>query len=96
MNDKITEAHRDRSAYIYIRQSTAAQVEHNRESTDRQYKLIERARGLGWPNASARRLGLWRHRNWPVGQPADHLVYFPGDHSAAHLAVGAALTWESP
>jgi len=49
-NSKVSTAHLQRLAYIYIRQSTAAQVEHNRESTDRQYKLIERARDLGWPN----------------------------------------------
>jgi DNA invertase Pin-like site-specific DNA recombinase len=48
-NNKIMTAHLQRFAYIYIRQSTAAQVEHNRESTDRQYKLLDRAYGLGWP-----------------------------------------------
>jgi len=49
-SSKVSTAHLQRLAYIYVRQSTAAQVEHNRESTDRQYKLIERARDLGWPN----------------------------------------------
>ena len=48
-NDKITKAHLQRLAYIYVRQSTASQVERNRESTDRQYKLLNRARELGWP-----------------------------------------------
>lgn len=48
MNDKITEAHRDRSAYIYIRQSTLQQVQHNVESNRRQYALRERARALGF------------------------------------------------
>src|SRR5208283_3411523 len=33
----------------YLRQSTPAQVEHNRESTARQYALAERAGQLGWP-----------------------------------------------
>ena len=33
----------------YLRQSSAAQVEHNRESTARQYALAARARELGWP-----------------------------------------------
>lgn len=47
-DSKIMTAHLQRFAYIYVRQSTAAQVEHNRESTDRQYKLIDRAHGLGW------------------------------------------------
>ena len=45
---KVTSTHLQRSAYVYVRQSTAAQVEYNRESTDRQYKLVDRAIGLGW------------------------------------------------
>jgi hypothetical protein len=54
-DQKIMTAHLQRFAYIYIRQSTAAQVEHNRESTDRQYKLLDRAHGLGWPKDQASR-----------------------------------------
>jgi DNA invertase Pin-like site-specific DNA recombinase len=34
---------------VYIRQSTPGQVEHNRESTARQYALADRACQLGWP-----------------------------------------------
>ena len=33
---------------MYVRQSTVAQVEQNRESTRRQYDLAERARQFGW------------------------------------------------
>lgn len=40
---KIKPAHTQRSAFVYIRQSTASQVEHNRESTQRQYALVDRA-----------------------------------------------------
>jgi DNA invertase Pin-like site-specific DNA recombinase len=47
-NDKIKSTHLYKKAYVYVRQSTAAQVEFNRESTDRQYKLAQRAIGLGW------------------------------------------------
>ena len=32
-NSKVSTAHLQRWAYIYVRQSTAAQVEHHREST---------------------------------------------------------------
>ena len=49
MSDKIKPSHLDRCVYVYVRQSTTAQVQHNRESTDRQYKLTERALRLGWP-----------------------------------------------
>lgn len=48
MHDKINPTHLERAAYVYVRQSTAAQVQHNRESTDRQYKLAQRALRLGW------------------------------------------------
>ncbi len=50
MNDlaKIRSSHLSRAAYVYLRQSTAAQVEHNRESTQRQYALAARANALGW------------------------------------------------
>ena len=36
-------------AIVYLRQSSAAQVENNRESTERQYALATKARELGWP-----------------------------------------------
>ena len=45
---KVTAAHRQRVAVVYVRQSTPGQVEHHRESTTRQYALAERARELGW------------------------------------------------
>ena len=46
---KVTNAHLERDAYLYIRQSTPRQVLENAESTQRQYALRERAAGLGWP-----------------------------------------------
>ena len=45
---KINSDHLDRAAYVYVRQSTPAQVQHNHESQRRQYGLRERARLLGW------------------------------------------------
>lgn len=45
---QIQDTHRRRSAYVYIRQSSATQVLVNRESTERQYQLSERAVQLGW------------------------------------------------
>ena len=46
---KITSSHLARVAIVYLRQSSTAQVEHNRESTDRQYALLHKAGDLGWP-----------------------------------------------
>jgi hypothetical protein len=48
-NLKIQPTHLQRWALVYIRQSTAAQVAVNRESTERQYRLRERALQLGGP-----------------------------------------------
>lgn len=45
---KIAASHLQRAAFVYIRQSSASQVEHNRESTLRQYALAQRAMALGW------------------------------------------------
>src|SRR6266581_6607458 len=47
---KITPDHLARSAFVYVRQSTAMQVAHNLESQRRQYSLADRARHLGWEN----------------------------------------------
>ncbi|WP_352456127.1 hypothetical protein [Mesorhizobium sp. M0040] len=45
---KITAEHLARSAFVYIRQSTADQLMHNQESQRRQYGLADHARQLGW------------------------------------------------
>ena len=45
---KIERQHLQRRAYVYVRQSTMAQVERNTESGERQYELVDRAVGLGW------------------------------------------------
>jgi DNA invertase Pin-like site-specific DNA recombinase len=46
---KVKPSHSARQAFIYVRQSSVSQVEHNRESTARQYALGDRAQQLGWP-----------------------------------------------
>jgi len=50
MNDfsKVKPSHTQRAAFVYIRQSSPSQVEYNRESTARQYALVEKACALGW------------------------------------------------
>ena len=45
---KVKPSHIQRAAFVYIRQSSPSQVEHNRESTARQYALVEKACQLGW------------------------------------------------
>jgi DNA invertase Pin-like site-specific DNA recombinase len=49
-HQKVTASHLERSAYLYVRQSTMRQVFENTESTQRQYGLRQRAVALGWPS----------------------------------------------
>ena len=49
---KIRPDHRDRLAFVYVRQSTLFQVRENTASTARQYDLGQRAQDLGWSQAS--------------------------------------------
>jgi DNA invertase Pin-like site-specific DNA recombinase len=53
-SSKVTVSHLRRGAVIYVRQSTLAQVDRNRESTARQYDLVARAVALGWPRSGVR------------------------------------------
>src|SRR5215218_10503964 len=46
--DKIGPQHRARKAVLYVRQSSAHQVQHNRESQVLQYAMRERLTQLGW------------------------------------------------
>jgi DNA invertase Pin-like site-specific DNA recombinase len=45
---KITSSHRERTALIYLRQSSMAQVREHTESTKSQYALADKAATLGW------------------------------------------------
>jgi DNA invertase Pin-like site-specific DNA recombinase len=45
---RVEPQHLKRRAYVYVRQSTVAQVERNTESRERQYELVDRAVELGW------------------------------------------------
>lgn len=48
LEGKVAPRHRDRLAAVYVRQSTAQQVQDHQESTRLQYGLAERAVALGW------------------------------------------------
>jgi DNA invertase Pin-like site-specific DNA recombinase len=54
MNPKISEQQQSKPAYIYVRQSTLAQVRHHQESTERQYALRKKALELGWSETAIR------------------------------------------
>jgi DNA invertase Pin-like site-specific DNA recombinase len=48
-DERVTAAHRAKLAYVYVRQSSLNQVRQHQESTALQYRLVDRAVGLGWP-----------------------------------------------
>jgi DNA invertase Pin-like site-specific DNA recombinase len=49
LSSKILNQHLERLAIVYVRQSSTKQVEENIESTQLQYRLVDRAAALGWP-----------------------------------------------
>jgi len=49
VEERLTMAHRAKLAYIYVRQSSVNQVRQHQESTELQYRLVDRAIDLGWP-----------------------------------------------
>ena len=53
-NGKVTLQHRQRSACIYIRQSTPGQLRLNTQSTERQYRFKDKALELGWAASKIR------------------------------------------
>jgi DNA invertase Pin-like site-specific DNA recombinase len=48
MSEKIRGHHRERGAYVYVRQSTPYQVRNHLEGKELQYALAERAKQLGF------------------------------------------------
>src|SRR5258708_22629354 len=48
MSEKIRPHHLERKALLYVRQSSAHQVLHNRESSALQYAMRDRLTALGW------------------------------------------------
>ena len=48
ISDKIRPEHLERKAILYVRQSSAHQVLHNRESSALQYAMRDRLTTLGW------------------------------------------------
>jgi hypothetical protein len=45
---KVRARHLERTAYVYVRQSTPQQVQRNPQGRENQRELVERAVALGW------------------------------------------------
>jgi hypothetical protein len=81
MSEKIGPHHLDRKAILYVRQSSAHQVLHNRESSALQYAMRDRLIALGWSEietvdddlgrSAAGGVGDRCHRVSKLGQEAD-------------------------
>lgn len=57
MVEKIKAHHREKSVYVYLRQSSPGQVKKNVEGGRRQRRMQDRVKELGWPAARIRLLG---------------------------------------
>ena len=53
-DERVTTAHRAKLAYVYVRQSSLNQVKLHQESTQLQYRLVDRAIALGWPHGGCK------------------------------------------
>jgi DNA invertase Pin-like site-specific DNA recombinase len=80
---KVTTSHQARLAYIYVRQSSLGQVLKHQESTDLQYRLVERAVQLGWPRE---RVGIIDDDLGKSGASAEHRHGF--QHLLAEIGLG--------
>jgi DNA invertase Pin-like site-specific DNA recombinase len=69
MNPKLTNEQLRRRAIVYIRQSSAGQVQHNQESQRRQYNLADRARELGFRDVTVIDEDLGRSGSGLVERP---------------------------
>src|ERR1700719_3119106 len=89
--NKISPDHLARSAYIYIRQSTADQLTNTPESRRRQYALKGRAEALGWQNVIVIDDDLGRSGGGVSRKGFERLLVAIGDGSAgAVLAIEAS------
>jgi DNA invertase Pin-like site-specific DNA recombinase len=70
---KVQPWHLDRLAVVYVRQSSPQQVIENRESTERQYALADRAVACGWPRD---RVLVIDEDQGKSGSTADHRLGF--------------------
>src|SRR6478672_87 len=89
--NKISPDHLARSAYIYIRQSTADQLANNPESRRRQYALKGRAETLGWQDVIVIDDDLGRSGGGVSRKGFERLLVAVGEGSAgAVLAIEAS------
>jgi len=92
MNGKIKSLHLERHAYVYIRQSTSAQVHEHVESKQRQYALAERAVSLGWAGEAVQIVDEDQGKSGSSTRGRDGFARLAND--VAHGKVGAVFALE--
>lgn len=91
ISTKITTAHLQRAAYIYVRQSTVTQVHEHLESQRRQYALTDHARACGWHRIEVVDEDLGRSGSGRVARPGfERLVA-----AVCHEEVGGVFALEA-
>ena len=93
MKIKISAVHLDRLAYVYVRQSTSAQVHEHVESKQRQYALAERAVSLGWAPEAVEIVDEDQGKSGASAEGRDGFARLA--HDVAHGKVGAIFAIEA-
>lgn len=83
MNPKISSEHLNRTAVVYVRQSTPGQVTDNTESQLRQYALVDSARAAGFANVVV--------IDDDLGRSGSGLVERPGFQKLVAMVCGGAI-----
>jgi len=89
----ISRMHLQRQAYVYVRQSTGAQVHQNVESRQRQYALAEHAVKLGWSPGAVQIIDEDQGKSGSSAEGRDGFARLA--HDVAHGKVGAIFAIEA-
>src|SRR5215213_9176300 len=88
---KVRDSHLQRQAIVYIRQSTPQQVLHNRESTDLQYGLEQRATLLGWPASEVEVVDEDQGRSGTTAEGRPGFQYLLAEIAQGHVGIVLGL-----
>ncbi len=89
----VTSTHQARLAYVYVRQSSPGQVTRHGESTDLQYRLVERAVALGWPRDRVQIIDEDLGRSGASAEQRTGFQHLIAEISLAR--VGIVLSWDA-
>lgn len=89
----VKNTHQARLAYVYVRQSSLGQITRHRESTDLQYRLVERAATLGWPRDRVQVIDEDLGRSGASAEQRTGFQHLIAEISLAR--VGIVLSWDA-